>query len=109
MRLYLAVPGSTSPAWEHFHFMVEMEEGGKASLLRFTGNGFETESVCGAEYAVSGDSIAVKLPRSALGTLSGELDFKWSDNTVLTGDILDIYVHGNAAPGGRFLYRYCFD
>ncbi|MCQ2431741.1 MAG: hypothetical protein MJ175_03965, partial [Clostridia bacterium] len=109
MRLYLAVPGSTSPAWEHFHFMVEMEEGGKASLLRFTGNGFETESVCGAEYAVSGDSIAVKLPRSALGTLSGELDFKWSDNTVLTGDILDIYVHGDASPGGRFLYRYCFD
>ena len=31
---------------------------------------------------------------------------KWIDNTQHPGDILDLYIHGDTAPGGRFRYRY---
>jgi len=41
-----------------------------------------------------------------LGTGSFTLRFKWADNNLAEGDILDLYQYGDAAPGGRFMYRY---
>ena len=35
-----------------------------------------------------------------------DLEFKWTDNVPGSGDILDFYLHGDVAPGGRFNYRY---
>jgi hypothetical protein len=38
-----------------------------------------------------------------------DVRFKWADNTVGPkgdGNVLDFYRHGDAAPDGRFLYRY---
>jgi hypothetical protein len=48
------------------------------------------------------------VPLNALG-ISFEaiaLNFKWSDNTLEQGDIMDFYLYGDTAPFGRFMYRY---
>jgi len=34
------------------------------------------------------------------------INFKWSDNMQNEGDIMDFYVNGDVAPGGRFKYQY---
>lgn len=34
------------------------------------------------------------------------LNFKWSDNMQTDGDVMDFYVHGDAAPGGRYKYQF---
>jgi len=33
-------------------------------------------------------------------------EFKWSDNSITDGNIMDFYVNGDAAPGGRFNFVY---
>ena len=35
-----------------------------------------------------------------------DFEFKWSDNMQDEGNIMDFYVNGDAAPGGRFNYVY---
>lgn len=103
--------------WESFDFVV----GAKAStdknmfLQKFTGNGYEREDVCELEYKLSGDTLTVKVPKSALG-ISGEeykVCFKWTDNVQdedgsgeFKGEILDFYRTGDVAPGGRFKYAF---
>ena len=51
--------------------------------------------------------MEIKVAKSALG-VSGKLDFefKWSDNMQEAGNILDFYVNGDVAPGGRFNFLY---
>jgi hypothetical protein len=50
----------------------------------------------------------VSVPKRVLGVQGDEfaIEFKWIDNTQSPGDVLDAYVNGDAAPGGRFRYRY---
>jgi hypothetical protein len=57
----------------------------------------------------------VKIAKSDLG-LSGDdytINFSWTDNvhdegdyTKFSGDIMDFYISGDVAPGGRFKFSY---
>jgi hypothetical protein len=59
--------------------------------------------------------LTVKIAKSDLG-LSGDdytVNFAWTDNVHdegdygrFSGDILDFYISGDVAPGGRFKYSY---
>jgi hypothetical protein len=46
--------------------------------------------------------------RSLLGLVGADIDieFKWNDNMQESGNIMDFYVHGDTAPGGRFNFAY---
>ena len=65
------------------------------------------------QYRVAGRQMHLVIPRSVLGLPSGTtklaLDFKWLDNAQQPGAIMDAYVSGDAAPAGRFRYRYAGD
>ncbi|MBO4422241.1 MAG: hypothetical protein J5879_02295 [Clostridia bacterium] len=109
MRLYLDV-SDTDKNWESFDFILNKtspKDGHTATLEAFTGEGFETNTVGDVEYNVSGNVLTVKIPRSMLGIGDGAftVDFKWADNSA-DGDIMDFYTKGDAAPGGRFKFRY---
>ncbi len=109
MRLYIDT-GAGEKSWETFEFVLNKttpKDEHTAYLEAFTGDGFETKTVGEVEYNVSGNVLTVKIPRSMLGIGDGAftLDFKWADNTA-NGDIMEIYTTGDAAPGGRFKFRY---
>lgn len=109
MRLYIDT-GDSEKSWEGFEFILNKtspSDDHTASLCTFTGSGFETEAVCDVQYSVKGNVLAVSIPRSALGIGEGKftVDFKWADNSA-DGDVMDFYTKGDAAPGGRFRYRY---
>jgi len=57
---------------------------------------------------VAGNELHLAVPRVHLGLGGGKLtsDFKWTDNIPDSGDILDFITNGDAAPNGRFNYRY---
>lgn len=77
------------------------------------------------KYSVNGKTIQIAVPKSALG-LSGydfTINFSWTDNvhdaddaapngqseyvySRFSGDIMEFYVSGDVAPGGRFKYSY---
>jgi hypothetical protein len=48
------------------------------------------------------------IPRRVLQAKPGKLnmEFKWNDNMQDEGNIMDFYVSGDTAPGGRFNYVY---
>ena len=55
---------------------------------------------------ISGREMELSVPRALLPKSNGELQFKWTDNTGIEGDVLNVYTHGDSAPNGRFAYRY---
>ena len=113
--------------WETFDYVLNKTSPSaeKAVLERFTGNGYETETVGEVEYTVNGQYMQVKVPKSMLN-LSGydfTVNFAWTDNvhdeadkgengdsdyvyTTFSGDIMDFYISGDVAPSGRFKYSF---
>ena len=96
-------------------------------LERFTGEGYASEKVADCEYEVDGRYMTVKIRKADLGIDSDRftVNFAWTDNVhdvddtgtqtddgkyvynTFSGDIMEFYVSGDVAPGGRF--KFCYD
>ena len=127
MVLYLDTD-QQNRGWETFDYVLNKTAptATKATLEKFTGNGYETETVCEVDYTVSGKYMQVKVPKSALALTGYDftVNFAWTDNvhdaadtgtqtadgawvySTFSGDILDFYTSGDVAPGMRFKYSY---
>ena len=113
--------------WETFDYVLNKTSptADKATLEKFTGNGYETETVGEVEYTVSGKYMQVKVPKSMLSIEGYDftVNFAWTDNvhdeddagergdadykyTKFSGDIMDFYISGDVAPAGRFKFSY---
>ncbi len=112
MRLYIDI-GQSDKNWENYEFILNKknpENETTATLEKFTGDGFATEVVGTVTYSVKGNVLTVCIPKTMLGIPAAELNFefgfKWTDNTLEDGDIMQWYVNGDVAPVGRFNYCY---
>jgi hypothetical protein len=108
MRLFIDIDRDKKTGWEGYDFIVNrISPGEKAIVEKNTGdwNWLDAEK---ADYAARDNVLEVKISRKVLG-VSGkpvDLEFKWSDNMQDEGNIMDFYVNGDAAPGGRFNFHY---
>ena len=112
MRLYLDM-GESDQNWENYEFILNRQNPKNettAILERFIGNGFETEVVGEVTYSVKGNVLTVCIPKTMLGIPAEQMDFsfgfKWTDNTLEDGDIMQWYLNGDVAPVGRFNFCY---
>lgn len=117
----------TNQGWETFDYVLNKTSptATKATLEKFTGNGYETEIVGEVDYTVNGKYMQVKVPKSMLSLVGYDftINFTWTDNvhdeadagakgdtdykyTKFSGDIMDFYISGDVAPSGRFKYSY---
>ncbi|MBQ7911575.1 MAG: PT domain-containing protein [Clostridia bacterium] len=113
--------------WETFDYVLNKTSptADKATLEKFTGNGYETEAVGEVEYTVGGKYMQVKVPKTMLSIEGFDftVNFAWTDNvhdevdagergdadykyTKFSGDIMDFYISGDVAPAGRFKFSY---
>ena len=86
------------------------------ALEKFTADNdyAKTEKVADVAYKVDGRYMTVKVAKADLGiTDAFTVNFAWTDNvhdegdyTKFSGDILDFYISGDVAPGGRFKFSY---
>ncbi len=108
MRLFFTVEGQDKPCWESFSYVVNRASPSEKALLERSLGGWDWEPVSEVDYLVLGNRLQLRIPRSILGISDEDfaIRFKWSDNMQKDGDPLDFYVSGDAAPGGRFQYRY---
>jgi hypothetical protein len=71
------------------------------------------EEVGRVPLRVEGNRLHLAISRKALGlpddTTRTRLEFRWIDHATNPNDPLDVYVSGDAAPEGRFRYRYQAD
>lgn len=110
MRLFIDVVGAEDEKnWETFEYILNRQSptADLATLERSTG-GWNWETVTTVAYTVDGDTMVVTIPRSALGIGDGSftVNFKWSDNMQVDGDIMDFYTNGDVAPGARYKYSF---
>ena len=104
MRLFLDTDESgRSPNWEGFEYRLQDYRDGSVCVQKSDGSAFET--IGSAAYTVNGNILQVRIPRRLLPMETLRFGFKWSDN-MQSEDVLDFYKNGDAAPGGRFCFRF---
>ena len=105
--------------WNTFDYVVNKSPAGATTLVleRFTAadDYAQTETIADVAYSVDGRFLTVQIPKKDLG-LSGydfTVNFAWTDNVhdegdpaKFSGDIMDFYISGDVAPGGRFKFSY---
>jgi hypothetical protein len=127
MNLYID-SDQQNAGWNTFDFIINKSAASADTVVleRFTGDGYASEKIADCEYKVDGRYMTVKVKKSDIG-VSGKdytVNFAWTDNvhdledtgtqnadgewiyTDYSGDILEFYVSGDVAPGGRFKYSY---
>ena len=124
MRLLINIDRKASTGWKGYDFCLNYlspTSDSQGIVSRATGSTWEWETAGNFDYAVNGNKMEIRVPRSVLGlTATDKLDFefKWADNNLVERlhedpsvspqitRILDFYVDGDAAPGGRFNFHY---
>ena len=105
MTLLLNTDLDYSNGWYGYDFMVS-NENKEMKLFRYTDG--EWQALSPVRYRVEGTEMMLALSRTETATeADADLDFKWIDNIEkATTDILYFLAKGEAAPNGRFNYRY---
>jgi hypothetical protein len=109
MLLLLDTDQKRTTGWEGYDWVVNRSIDGRETWLERNTGGWTWEKVAKVQLTVSGNELMLAVPRSALGLPAGDaltLDFKWWDNPQKPGDLMEVYVNGDAAPDGRFNFRY---
>jgi hypothetical protein len=111
MWLLIDIDRDHRTGWEGFDFIANRTLRGSASTaLERSAGGWKWEATADVPFALEGKDLWLALPRAALGVEPerGPLrfDFQWADGIPPSGDILDFWTHGDAAPDGRFEYRF---
>lgn len=110
MQLLIDVDRDKSTGWNGYDFIVNrVSPKGRKAVVERNIQGiwmWEESSLC--DFRTFGDKLVVRIPRKVLGLSddSFDIEFKWNDNMQEEGNIMDFYVNGDTAPGGRFNYVY---
>ncbi|MBR5280651.1 MAG: hypothetical protein IKU26_06790 [Clostridia bacterium] len=117
MRLLIDTDSTgVSPNWEGFEYVINrVSPSGNDVVIEKSTGGWNFEKVGTGKFSVSGNRLQIAVPRSALGLTDLNklsFNFKWADNTIDpttqkdSGDIMDYYLYGDVAPGGRFMFAF---
>ena len=110
MMLFIDTDRDKTTGWNGYDIIVNRvsPKGKKVIVEKNVGNRWEWETVAECKFAVNVDKLEFAIPREVLG-IEGEnvdIEFKWNDNMQDNGNIMDFYVNGDTAPGGRFNFVY---
>ncbi len=114
MQLYLDVDKKHTNGWNGYDFrlngVVLNDAAGPYIVLERCLDGWKWKAVAKVRLNLNGKELMVQIPRKVLGLSSKDkglsVDFKWVDNALKTGDILELLEDGDTAPNARFNYRY---
>ena len=107
MNLFIDADCNGETGWYGYDFILNRSQSGdKVSVERFVGNDtWELEGIGEAEYDLRGNVLQIKVARSLM-SLGETFDFKWADNSVADGNVMQFLDLGDTAPNDRFNYRY---
>ena len=106
MNLYVNADCKQETGWYGYDYVINRDrDGSTCSIMKFSDGKWEMTEVGRADYTVNGKYMVIKLDAKALG-LGDTFDFKWADNSVDDGDIMQFVDLGDTAPNDRFNYRY---
>jgi len=110
MMLLIDIDRDKQTGWEGYDYAVNRTEpaGGQTQLAKSRG-GWNWTDVGAVAFWVADRQMELCIPRALVDLAEKsplDFEFKWVDHVPLSGDILDFYLCGDVAPGGRFNYHY---
>lgn len=110
MMLFIDVDRNKQTGWQGYDYVINYRnpKGNKVFLQKSFQNKWIWKDAGMAEMKMKNNQLMLKIPRNLINLQGGKLnfEFKWSDNMQDEGNIMDFYVNGDAAPGGRFNYIF---
>lgn len=110
MMLLLDTDCNKQTGWQGYDFIVNYRtpQGKKVFVQKSYQDKWIWKDAGTGTFKVEGNRLMLQIPREVLNLQGQKLhfEFKWSDNMQDEGNIMDFYVNGDAAPGGRFNYVY---
>lgn len=110
MMLFIDIDRNKATGWNGYDFIVNRLSpvSNRVIVEKNIGNRWEWEKVGESKFAVVNNKLEIEIKKSLLNLLGNDLDieFKWNDNMQDNGNIMDFYVNGDTAPGGRFNFVY---
>lgn len=106
MNLFINSDCKYDNGWYGYNYIINRyQNGNAASIERFADGTWATEKVGDAEFSVNGKIMQIKVSKSLLN-IKNEFHFKWADNSVNDGNIMEFIDKGDVAPNDRFNYIY---
>ena len=110
MMLLIDADRDKATGWNGYDFIVNRvsPKGKKVVVEKNVGGRWEWETAGEGRFAVRDNRLEMQIERRLLDLLGEDIDieFKWNDNMQENGNIMDFYVNGDTAPGGRFNFVY---
>ena len=110
MMLFLDTDRNKATGWNGYDFVVNRisPKGNKVIVEKNVGGRWEWEPAGESAFAVNNNKLEMAIPRQILNLLTNDIsiEFKWNDNMQENGNIMDFYVNGDTAPGGRFNFVF---
>lgn len=110
MMLLIDIDRDKSTGWYGYDYIVNRKHptARKVIVEKNVGNRWEWEEVTRSSYVVTNNRLEIKIERKQIGLEEKpvQIEFKWNDNMQENGNIMDFYVNGDTAPGGRFNFVY---
>jgi hypothetical protein len=110
MMLLIDTDRDRSTGWNGYDVIVNRisPEGDKAIVEKNVAGRWEWEFLAETQFSVNNNKLELEIKRNLLDLSRKEIDieFKWNDNMQENGNIMDFYVNGDTAPGGRFNFVY---
>lgn len=110
MTLFLDTDRNKNTGWNGYDFVINRigPKGNTVFIESSRGNKWIWEITGEGKLHYKGNHLEIAVKKSLLNLSPSNIDieFKWSDNMQDEGNIMDFYVNGDAAPGGRFNYVY---
>ena len=111
MRLLINSDCDYKTGWSGYDYMAYKDtETGKYSLMKSKSKkNFTWTTIAELEMATKDNMLMVAVPRNLIESIKGDIDidFKWADNfSGEKADVMSFISDGDAAPNGRFNFRY---
>lgn len=113
MMLFIDTDRNKATGWNGYDVVINrVSPSGKGAMLeRNVGNRWEWEAIGNIPFSIHHNKLSLHVSKHLLGIGQKPVDieFKWNDNMQENGNIMDFYVNGDTAPGGRFNFVYSAD
>ena len=110
MLLFIDIDRDKSTGWNGYDYIVNRQSptSEKVIVEENVGNRWEWKELDKASYIVNNNILEIKIDRKKLNLddKNVNIEFKWNDNMQENGNIMDFYINGDTAPGGRFNFVY---
>lgn len=113
MMLFIDMDRNKETGWNGYDYIINRlsPDHKSVQLEKNVGNRWEWEVIGKAPMSIGFHALEIAIPKKYLGIKNGHLnfEFKWNDNMQENGNIMDFYINGDTAPGGRFNFVYKID